>query len=74
MNAAILRNKPRPDLDIENLIAEYGKRSVLRAVFASVLRRKTTTTRDYADDLPNHLRKDIGLDPRPQTRNYWNYM
>lgn len=57
---------PPPDITLTRLLDSHGTLPTLRTL-ASVLwaRRRRPA---QAHDLPNHLRRDIGLPPRPTPR------
>ncbi|MGD9739455.1 MAG: hypothetical protein AB7O56_15420 [Bauldia sp.] len=57
-----------------SLLGPLGLGGVLIiAVAAAVrLRQRTTSTTDAAD-LPDRLRRDIGLPPQGQNRGWWDY-
>lgn len=70
MNAIRLENQTSPDIAIDKLIAQYGFRPILKAVLAFPIRRKQA---ERLDQLSNHLRRDIGLDPLPpQSGTKWD--
>lgn len=73
MNAAVLHRKQAPDLAVEKLISEYGLRPVLLSVVVLIFRRRKSA-RTNVEDLPDHIRQDIGLPPVPEQRNYWDYL
>ena len=53
-----------PDITLTRLLDRHGTRAVLRALFTALRRRRPT--RRAAGDLPDHLRRDIGLPERGQ--------
>lgn len=72
MNATSLHNQNPPKVEVEKLIAQYGLRPILMSVLAfAVVRRRKVPRRDPSI-LPDHLRRDIGLNPMPKTKNYWD--
>ena len=73
MNALPLKNLTTPQELIDDLIADFGFRKVFLAIFARILRgtRPPDTKGGYRlhghahlDDLPDQVRKDIGLPPK----------
>lgn len=53
----------RPETILKALVAEYGALKVAAALVAAVLRSNRAPPRVRALDLPDHLRRDIGLGP-----------
>ncbi len=49
---------------IDRFIEEYGAWKVLAAAFASLLRRASRNRRILAEDISEHIRRDIGLPTR----------
>ncbi|MCA0271697.1 MAG: hypothetical protein LCH69_06475 [Proteobacteria bacterium] len=59
----------RPEID--RLVADFGRRDVLWAALRAVIRR--APLRMEASDLSSHLRRDIGLPPVADPRD-WRLM
>ena len=55
-------DNPNPRFDVETLIRRHGALRVLRELAAVLLSRRNTPP--PVDELPNHLRRDIGLETR----------
>ena len=53
---------PNPRFDVETLIRRHGIFTVLRSLVAVLVRRRNNPP--SVDALPNHLRRDIGLETR----------
>ncbi len=53
---------PNPRFDVETLIRRHGTVTVLRNIVAVLLNRRNNPP--PVDELPNHLRRDIGLETR----------
>lgn len=66
-----LAQHPNPRFDVEALLAKHGLYTVLRSIVAATIQRRYHPP--PVDHLPNHLRRDIGLETRherpiPQAR------
>lgn len=70
MNAQVNRDYPTPALAVQALVAEYGLVRVALALAGLVARRRPVAARHEAD-MPDRMRRDIGLEPLPARRNYW---
>lgn len=70
MNAQVNREFPTPALAVQALVAEYGLVRVALALAGLMARRRRVATRHEAD-MPDRMRRDIGLDPLPTRRSYW---
>ncbi len=73
MNAQLIPVCPddRPHIRaVETLVARYGLVSIALAVANIALRRKQTARR-FDTDLPDRLRRDIGLPPLAPSRRHW---
>ena len=70
MNAARIHPKPLPRIAVEEIVADHGLRPVVLALIALALRGKRGPA-PRPPDLPDHLRRDVGLNPLPQGRKYW---
>jgi hypothetical protein len=53
---------PNPRFDVETLIRRHGLLTVLRSIVAVAVSRRNRPP--PVDALPNHLRRDIGLEVR----------
>lgn len=53
---------PNPRFDVETLIQRHGIFTVLRSLVAVLVSRRNNPP--AVDALPNHLRRDIGLETR----------
>jgi len=56
---------------IESLIAEHGGWRVIVTVAGALLRRRLKPPPVTAEDLPVHIRRDIGLHTEPRSKRYW---
>ena len=63
---------PSPVRVIDALVARHGLMRVALALAAFPLRSGSRVRRAYVDDLPDRLRRDIGLEPRPESRRHWD--
>lgn len=66
----ILKPMPEPLLrpEIDRLVADFGRRDVLRAALVAVLRPARRPL--GAGDISAHLRRDIGLPPVDVARDW----
>lgn len=55
---------------VQAVVAEHGIIRVALALAALAARRRGSA-RLWEGDLPDRLRRDIGLDPLPPSRNWW---
>ncbi len=53
---------------LRDLIDQFGARAVLASYLREVMARRKMPS---ADTLPDYLRADIGLPPRPPARPLW---
>lgn len=53
----------RPETILKALVAEHGALRVMAALVAAMLASNRAPPRMRATDLPDHLRRDIGLGP-----------
>ena len=58
----------RPEAELSDLIARHGRWPVLAAALRAVFQRHHPPAMPCVDDLPDDLRRDIGLPPRPAPR------
>ena len=73
MNAHFIPVRPddRPHVRaVAVLVHRYGLVAVVAAA-VSLAFRQNRNRRLYEADLPNHLRRDIGLEPLSRGRAYW---
>lgn len=71
MNAQILHDDIHPPTAaIERLVAEHGAIRVLGALLRALVRRDRHRAHNLGD-LPDHMRRDIGLPAEPRGRKYW---
>ena len=60
-----------PRIAIEDVVARYGAWRVLFVSLSKLLTAKRTVRPTEAKDLPNFLRKDVGLHPRDDPPVFW---
>ncbi|MCB2117338.1 MAG: hypothetical protein KDE00_13840 [Rhodobacteraceae bacterium] len=71
MNAEMNRDLPTVSVAVQSLVKEFGLVRVTLAL-AGLAVSPGRRARVWDQDLPDHLRRDIGLWPVPPTRNYWD--
>ncbi len=73
MNAQVTAPKDHsPRVMIDNLIAEHGRWRTLQATVLALFRRPgSPAVRVGLHDLPDSLRRDIGLQPLPPRQPDW---
>ena len=71
MNAQLNRELPNPAMAVQALVAEHGLVRVALALAALIARPRRHAKRAWDADLPDRVRRDIGLEPLPRARNYW---
>lgn len=59
----IVAPRRRPETILSALVAEHGALRVLLALASTLVRQNRAPPRLRARDLPEHLRRDIGLSP-----------
>ncbi|WP_413876497.1 hypothetical protein [Albidovulum sp.] len=72
MNAQVNRDFATPAAGVRALVAEFGTVRVALALAGLVARRRVRAARVWEDDMPDRMRRDIGLEPLPRLRNYWD--
>ena len=55
---------------VQAVVAEYGLVRVALAL-AGLIARPGRRARIWEGDMPDRMRRDIGLHPLPPARNYW---
>lgn len=72
----VSNDRPLPKVALEALIAQHGSLRILGAFLAAALTRAPTRAQTRrgrsADDLNDHLRRDIGLDAQDASPRYWD--
>jgi hypothetical protein len=71
MNAILNSEDSSLKKAIEGLIQEYGAVRIFGALILRGLLRRERITRLRPDDLPSHLRNDIGLPREHRAPKYW---
>lgn len=71
MNQSTLSAAEIPESRIAAVIEQYGAWHVLRLSVRALLRRPRPGRRREADDLSDHLRRDIGLAPHASGADPW---
>lgn len=71
MNAELQDDLPGPAVAVRALVAEYGTVRVVLALIRHLAGRGALARRIRETELSDHIRRDIGLDPRTQGRRYW---
>ncbi len=71
MNADVNRNVATPAAAVQALVAEHGLVRVALALAALVARPRLHLVQASEADLPDRVRRDIGLEPVPRGRNWW---
>lgn len=71
MNAELNPEHRPPAVAVEALVAEYGLIRVVLAL-AGLMARSRAAPRRHEADLPDRVRRDIGLAPLPESRKYWD--
>ena len=71
MNAELRGDLPGPAMVVRALVAEYGAVRVVLALIRHLAGRHALARRIRETELSDHIRRDIGLDPRTQGRRYW---
>ncbi len=56
---------------IRALVADYGAIRVVLALIRHLAVQRVLERRIRETELSDHIRRDIGLDPRTQGRRYW---
>lgn len=72
MNAELNRSFASPSAAVQALVAEYGTLRVALALAGLLARRRGRAATVWEGDLPDRVRRDIGLAPLPPTRNWWD--
>jgi hypothetical protein len=63
MNAFAIDKDHPPDVTLQRLIEQYGLRAMLLGILTAALRMRRERVRFRHHDLPDHLRRDVGLPP-----------
>jgi hypothetical protein len=63
MNAFTVDKDHPPDLMLQRLIEQHGLRAMLLGILTAALRMRRDRVRLRHHDLPDHLRRDVGLPP-----------
>ena len=71
MNAELRSDLPGPAMAIRALVADYGAIRVVLALIRHLALQRVLERRIRETELSDHIRRDIGLDPRTQGRRYW---
>ncbi len=71
MNAELRSDLPGPAMAIRALVADYGAIRVVLALIRHLAVQRVLERRIRETELSDHIRRDIGLDPRTQGRRYW---
>jgi hypothetical protein len=73
MNMHLLaEDRQSPSVILSRLMDEHGVLRTLVAFAAVLLRRDRRSRAQFANDLPDHLRRDIGLHPQAEARRHWD--
>lgn len=72
MNAELNRDFAAPSEVLRNLVAEHGRVRVVLALAGLLARRSRPRRQLLEGDIPDRMRRDIGLEPLPRMRNYWD--
>ncbi|MDH5529640.1 MAG: hypothetical protein OEY05_06340 [Paracoccaceae bacterium] len=72
MNAQIYRDEKPPSVAIAALVARHGFMRIMLSVLAVSLRRDARKPVLSQSDLPERLRRDIGLPPEEVSPRYWD--
>jgi hypothetical protein len=70
MNAQVNRDFVSPAQAVQAVVAEYGLVRVALAL-AGLIARPGRRARIWEGEMPDRMRRDIGLHPLPPARNYW---
>lgn len=73
MNAQLNRDFVRPAQAVQALVAEHGLPQVALALARLVARPAGRRARIQEGDVPDRLRRDIGLEALPPARNHWEF-
>lgn len=71
MNAHLTPEDRSPLLALEALVARHGLVRVALALAGLAARRAERSHVRNETDLPDRLRRDIGLEKLPESRRYW---
>ncbi len=63
MNAFTVDKGHPPDATLQRLIEQHGLRAMLLGILSAALRVRRNRARLRHHDLPDHLRRDVGLPP-----------
>lgn len=75
MNMHLLaEDRQSPSVVLSHLMDEHGVLRILGALFKALLRRDRSARHLFAEDLSGHLRRDIGLLPRMESRRHWDLL
>ena len=72
MNANMHAEENLTPATIEMLIARPGVWRILRAVAAALVRRERKALMVFDHELPDYMRRDIGLMPEPKSLRHWD--
>ncbi|MGB5068208.1 MAG: hypothetical protein WBO29_12665 [Albidovulum sp.] len=72
MNVQIQREESPPAVAIAALIARHGLLRIMLTVLATSLRGQGRSLARSPADLPDRLRRDIGLAPERASPRYWH--
>ena len=72
MNAQVNRDFATPAAGVRALVAEFGTLRVVLALADLLARRPVRAARVWEGDMPDRIRRDIGLELLPRPRNYWD--
>lgn len=71
MNAQVNRDFATPAAGVRALVAEFGTLRVVLALAGLLARRPVRAARVWEGDMPDRIRRDIGLPPVPRGRDCW---
>ena len=72
MNARIYRDEKPPSVAIAALVARHGFLRIMLSVLLVSLSRDARKPVLSESDLPDRLRRDIGLPPEAASPRYWD--
>ena len=71
MNALLNSDEMTPGLAVQGLVARHGVMKVAMALLAVMASKRRKVVRLDVGELSPHMLRDLGLQPPPEVRQYW---